>query len=451
MNVLLNTQAFIKTPQVYPAVQYPAGNNIPAVSENPANPYHNRKDTLSLSDGTDCQNPIYKNNPLSFGRTPSLFSPAINIGNAALNGFQSYMTAANNFNFAMLSNAIMQSGIGILLSQQMMISLLSDRLSSMIMLNNQQSPMNMPAFLYNSSNPFIMSAPYPNSMMANLQMNALNNMNIPANAVPSVLNTALSYGTPQTNVAWNASSILSEEMLKITNSTSMPDKAKRREMEYMLFELQDVHENDPTKFKAGITVVGSSQYKAQVEKSLAKIRATPEGRELLKQIEKTGHPVRIKALSKYDEYQYARADDRKRIFAHANGTPNKGCGGTIKFDPSDRSNLYGTNEPAVTLFHELVHTYNYATGTMQKGEQSIFNIKDQEGKIKFSECQALGLEFNAPEIKYPDGSKRVGNPPEFTENAFRKRMGIPLRNRYDEQEVTKYRMEGHKNNKNEKP
>ncbi len=231
----------------------------------------------------------------------------------------------------------------------------------------------------------------------------------------------------------------------VMQSMIMQSRLQNQQMEteakFRAYEAQEAKENDPALFKPGITVVGGDEYKAKMEAKLAELKATPEGRELFEQIEKSGYPVRIKAPSEFEDGPSSRPDNPDNIYANSNGTPNKGCGATIRFDPSFTSELWKTDNSAPVLFHELIHAYNYATGTMQKGGQTVYDAKGNEDTVTFAELQAVGLKFNAPEITYPDGVKRIGNPPEFTENAMRKRLGMELRDRYHEDEVTKYTME----------
>lgn len=199
---------------------------------------------------------------------------------------------------------------------------------------------------------------------------------------------------------------------------------------------------NPDNFPAGITVVGSEEYKAQVNEKIAQLKKTPEGQKLFAELAKTGKPIRIAAPPPYRNQDSAKPDNGNDIFPFADGTPGRGCGSTVYFNPSDKTDVFGDKgDNRTTLFHELVHSYNYATGTMQEGTS---RLKDPYGAyfLEHAEYQAVGLDNpNAIEVTYPDGIRRKGNPPEFTENAIRKRFNLPMRDRYFLDELKSHKIQ----------
>ena len=212
--------------------------------------------------------------------------------------------------------------------------------------------------------------------------------------------------------------------------------------EYLLHQAQNFIEN-PKNFQPGITVLGSEEYKAQVNEQIAQLKKTPEGQKLFTELAKTGKPIRIAPLLPRMQGACASPDDNTDCFPFADGTPGKGCGSIVYFNPSDKSNLFGRNgDTRPTLFHELIHSYNYATGTMQEGASRYKDSKGNNYLLDHAEHQAIGLDNpNAIEVLHPDGIRRKGNPPEFTENAINRRLGIPLRDRYFINELNSHKIQ----------
>ena len=131
---------------------------------------------------------------------------------------------------------------------------------------------------------------------------------------------------------------------------------------------------------------------------------------------------------------------KKSTNYYYNNKPGNGCGSVICWEPEFKPQEFKTKgDPIPVLYHEFVHSYNNATGTMQNGETFFINKKGQKYYLLNSELQAVGLKNPfAQLITYPDGVKRSTNPPEFTENAMRKRRGIPLRDCYYDNEFNSH-------------
>ncbi|WP_190238638.1 M91 family zinc metallopeptidase [Marilutibacter maris] len=84
-------------------------------------------------------------------------------------------------------------------------------------------------------------------------------------------------------------------------------------------------------------------------------------------------------------------------------------------------------DAAHTLFHELSHSYNVVTGTMQRGASAQ---PGQDNGIQRAELQATGLPNDGVSHNFPGGSgPSTVNP--FNENALRQEMGLPLRPNYN--------------------
>ncbi len=196
--------------------------------------------------------------------------------------------------------------------------------------------------------------------------------------------------------------------------------------------------NDNDKITRGngrnIKINGDDKLKARAGSDFETLRALPEGQKMFKEIEKAGKSVTIEryAMSESEKNSVAIALNKNKCSLKPDGTPNVGCETIIQYDPSfstkkERHNL----KPLTTLFHEMIHAYNNATGTKQEGENTIIlkdgTMYDEEA----AERQAIGLKVVGPEIKHPDGTKTTGNPYQLTENALRTRLGLPLRERHE--------------------
>ena len=160
----------------------------------------------------------------------------------------------------------------------------------------------------------------------------------------------------------------------------------------------------------------------RVESDLEAFRATQSGQKLLSELDNSGHNVNI--IETEIQNGFASRRDTPNVYATENGR-GSGEDGTIKYNPSFRGPANGV--PLNVLFHEGVHTYNYATGTLQQGEQ----LRDDGTTVNRCEQQCVGLEVkDGIEVEHPDGTVTTGNPEQLTENGIRSELGLQQRTRY---------------------
>lgn len=102
-----------------------------------------------------------------------------------------------------------------------------------------------------------------------------------------------------------------------------------------------------------ITVTGTPEFVEATMREFDVLRETEIGREIIREIEATGHSVGITETT--DDNGYASGLDRDGVNILSDGTANYGSDGAIEFNP------YRTG-PAATLGHELLHAMHYAQG-----------------------------------------------------------------------------------------
>ena len=106
--------------------------------------------------------------------------------------------------------------------------------------------------------------------------------------------------------------------------------------------------------------------------------------------------------------------------------PGQGSSSTVSYNRaglkiSGRPDAWTERPPVVGLFHELAHSYNAATGTMDYGAYKYDGTvaEDRIGLVG-AEWQAVGLEH--PHVK--------SNPDGLNENGMRRLLGIEERTYY---------------------
>ena len=122
--------------------------------------------------------------------------------------------------------------------------------------------------------------------------------------------------------------------------------------------------------------------------------------------------------------------DAANAYLSAGGVRGAGSGSQISYDPyriavGAGADPWMKRPPIVGLYHELVHAYNAATGSMQPGATT--------GGVELVELQAIGLTFTG--IAWDNDGKpatppRPGNIRAFTENGFRALLVLPRRTSY---------------------
>ena len=87
----------------------------------------------------------------------------------------------------------------------------------------------------------------------------------------------------------------------------------------------------------------------------------------------------------------------------------------------NRKEDWAERPPVVGLFHEMAHSYNAATGTMDRG------CYRYDGTVADDRKGLVGAEFQAVGIEHP---LIQSNPDGLNENGLRKFLGIEERTRY---------------------
>ena len=176
-----------------------------------------------------------------------------------------------------------------------------------------------------------------------------------------------------------------------------------------------------------ISIEGSEEFRKRVESDLNALRSIPIGREMLMALDNSGHQVTIR--EEKNRGNWAAAINWDKAYAHWGGSPNEGSDVIIGYNRErvvlgNGAEDWMSRPPIVGLFHEMVHAYNFTTGTAIQG-----NI---DGTTYWSpwnsnvEHQAVGLPYDHDN----DPSTPLIEPDQLTENKFRDFLGLPHRPRY---------------------
>lgn len=166
-------------------------------------------------------------------------------------------------------------------------------------------------------------------------------------------------------------------------------------------------------------------FKERLEEDLELFKVTESGRKMLEALDASGKKVTIQQLRPETDNGFASTSKPDNVYIK-NGKPGKGSNSLISYNPSFYDTFDGTDFlPPVVLFHEMAHSYNHVTGTMQPGL-----IEAGGDMTKKSEHQAVGLPTEGIAVKHPDGSVTDGNPDGLNENSIRKELGLPNREQY---------------------
>ena len=129
----------------------------------------------------------------------------------------------------------------------------------------------------------------------------------------------------------------------------------------------------------GIKTDGNDDFKRKTSACLDKIKATPSGAAMLKNLCGGSTTTTIKQTSGGNG---AAPDDTSKAQRKPDGSPGVGSGSTIHFN-SDRTQIGDGSEPwmnrpsCIGLAHELVHAYHSANGTndfTSKGEDMAVGV-----------------------------------------------------------------------------
>ncbi|MDO5297144.1 MAG: CHAP domain-containing protein [bacterium] len=170
----------------------------------------------------------------------------------------------------------------------------------------------------------------------------------------------------------------------------------------------------------------------RIESDLEFLASTENGQLMFEELAKTGHSITIKA----GESSSCGAAD-----LDASQQEGVGCDSTIKYNLTttklNGANPEATNRaPVVSLFHEMCHAYNNATGTINRnyydqtsGDKVADYSRDYyQGSVdKYRTWGVSGAEFQAVGIDNPNIE---GNPELLTENSMRDLLGYEHRTIY---------------------
>lgn len=184
-----------------------------------------------------------------------------------------------------------------------------------------------------------------------------------------------------------------------------------------------------TRFGSSIVIEGSPEFQARTLAALAELAATPSGREILQNIENSGHTVTIQETGDANGYCQAEgsgADTRD---------PSRGTDSTVSWNPNHQTTdasdpVSGTPGSTVILGHELIHAMHNATGTNGNGPYDSYD--SQSGSSARGEERSTVGE-GGTSVTAPDGSTQAV--PDYssshpTENSLRDDLGIPRRPTY---------------------
>lgn len=180
--------------------------------------------------------------------------------------------------------------------------------------------------------------------------------------------------------------------------------------------------SSPSSLPENFSIAGSAAFKARVQSDLDTLQQIGLGQKMLGEIAKTGYSVTIKETANNGNSCNSSKDGHLRD----DKTPGPGTSSTIAYNRAgtkiDRKNVnWAERPPLVGLFHEMAHSYNAATGTMDYGAYRYDGTAapDRRGLVG-AEYQAVGIEH--PLIQ--------GNPDGLNENGMRRFLGIAERTRY---------------------
>ncbi len=182
-------------------------------------------------------------------------------------------------------------------------------------------------------------------------------------------------------------------------------------------------------FGKSIIIQGSPSFQMQTLAALATLASTPSGREILQNIQNSGHTVVIQETTDANGYCQANGSDAD---TH---DPTRGTDSTVSWNPSHNTTdasdpVTGSPGSTVILGHELIHAMHNATGTNANGPYDSY--PGQSGSSARGEERSTVGE-GGTSVTAPDGTTQAV--PDYsashpTENSLRDDLGIPRRPTY---------------------
>jgi Ca2+-binding RTX toxin-like protein len=166
---------------------------------------------------------------------------------------------------------------------------------------------------------------------------------------------------------------------------------------------------------------GSDTFKIRVQSDLDALGSVPTGRAQLTLLDNTGRKLRIEDAGP-TAGNSASPEDRAAAWMRPDGTPGSGTNGTTFYNTQRvviaAQKEWQTRPPVVGFFHETVHLWNYATGTLIDGTTDGVNSR---------ELAAVGLPYDHD--RNPN-TQNLARPPHIAENDLRDELKLPTRTEY---------------------
>jgi len=174
---------------------------------------------------------------------------------------------------------------------------------------------------------------------------------------------------------------------------------------------------------SSIVLEGDEAFQARVRSDLDTLRSLPAGREMLLALDNSGRTTTIRQ-AQAGKGSSASAETKADAWLKDDGTPGTGTNATVQYNLTRSVNDKGVEDwqkrpPIAGLFHELVHAYNFVTGTL---------VKDPKGHkgAHYRELAAVGLPYDHDK----DPSTPDQHPGHLNENQLREQLGVPARLEY---------------------
>lgn len=185
---------------------------------------------------------------------------------------------------------------------------------------------------------------------------------------------------------------------------------------------------------SSITVTGSPEFQQRINADLEMLRSSPDGRQMLSQLDATGKTLTISELPNVRNGGATPAGGGNFLTSVTSPggvttvVPGTGTNSSIAFNPSNHDDRFPNS--VVVLYHEMSHAYNHMTGTRQQGTNNAPGTIDNGTNNR--EMQAVGLNNTGLPFNFPGGTgATTANPTALTENGLRGEMGLPLRPSYN--------------------
>ena len=169
----------------------------------------------------------------------------------------------------------------------------------------------------------------------------------------------------------------------------------------------------------------------RVNDDLQTMRSLNSGQEMLNalddEFDRAGHTTVIEEFNVENGRASSLGGD---VWLQADGTRSDGESATIEYNPHYNTSPNATPKvPIAVLFHELAHTYDYASGQLPRGTYTPTDTTDPNFDTPLSELQAAGIRIDHDDDpSTPDQLvNEAGHPFELTENGLREELGLPSR------------------------